>query len=525
MQLLPGNISGNYNRLYNIKNGVYATLFYNFHSSHTAMKSTNYYYDNDSSQKYALNGYRFTNGIYDSIIVASDTMINIGGLMANGSDAEGEAIMTEFVNSSAYCSNAGTVVIRDNTITGLLSDTTYENGGYGVRVFDGNLSCNDVSLGSVYISSNNISGMVYGITVNAEDSIYSSNMAIHVDSNIVVLRDNDAAPAAVERYGIGCKYMGNGIEITHNLIYGDTTFEHDTMLPMVSYNQPPAHLDSANGDIKGYIGIRLEQAIHNYFDNALTNVTCNYVHDLNIGFEFYANNRLNWRHNVMARNMFGMVLSQDGIIGQQGDFCDPSDNVWLVTPDAITGWPGWGTAFGTYCMNSDSRNSSIYVRIIGDVYSPFWWSSHNGEGGAAHHSYNEGETELDAHNDCHDYPDTCTCAPVGYGDGCISVEHRGLRILASTPPVEIAGVNNRQGYKIIPNPSDGNIVITQKTAVDGIVQVSVKNMLGDRVYGGTLNFKNGSSNLSMNKVARGMYMMELIDSGGNKSEFKFVIEK
>ncbi len=525
VQLLPGNISGNYNRLYNIKNGVYATLYYNFYSSHTAMKSTNYYYDNDSSQKYALNGYRFTNGIYDSIIVASDTMINIGGLMANGSDAEGEAIMTEFVNSSAYCSNAGTVVIRDNTITGLLSDTTYENGGYGVRVFDGNLSCNDVSLGSVYISSNNISGMVYGITVNAEDSIYSSNMAIHVDSNIVVLRDNDAAPAAVERYGIGCKYMGNGIEITHNLIYGDTTFENDTMLPMVSYNQPAAHIDSANGDIKGYIGIRLEQAIHNYFDNALTNVTCNYVHDLNIGFEFYANNRLNWRHNVMARNMFGMVLSQDGIIGQQGDYCDPIDNVWLTTPDHITGWPDWSYMYGTYCMNSDSRNSVLYIRIVGDVGSPYNPVTNGEGGGHFHYHYNGEETLVNAHDDCHDFPDTCTCAPIGYGDGCISAEHRGVRTSHTTPPAVVAVANNRQGYNINPNPSDGNIVIMQKTTVDGAAQVTVKNMLGDRVYDGSLTFKNGSSNLSMSKVARGVYMMELTDSCGNKSEFKFVIEK
>jgi len=77
----------------------------------------------------------------------------------------------------------------------------------------------------------------------------------------------------------------------------------------------------------------------------------------------------------------------------------------------------------------------------------------------------------------------------------------------------------------MPNPSDGNITIVQDVAVNGPVQVRVTNMLGATVYSGQLSFAAGRAALGIDKVARGMYLLQLTDAAGVTAQFKMVIDK
>ena len=82
-----------------------------------------------------------------------------------------------------------------------------------------------------------------------------------------------------------------------------------------------------------------------------------------------------------------------------------------------------------------------------------------------------------------------------------------------------------QVYTLFPNPSTGNITITQSVAVDETMQVSVMNQVGAVVYTGAMNFETGKAQMNMNDVVPGIYLILLQDKKGTTQTFKVLIEK
>jgi hypothetical protein len=82
-----------------------------------------------------------------------------------------------------------------------------------------------------------------------------------------------------------------------------------------------------------------------------------------------------------------------------------------------------------------------------------------------------------------------------------------------------------QSYSLHPNPSDGNITLMQKVPDGNPVMGEVWNETGEVIYKGQLSFTGGITNLKVINATPGMYLLQLIDSGGNRFMLKFVISE
>lgn len=84
---------------------------------------------------------------------------------------------------------------------------------------------------------------------------------------------------------------------------------------------------------------------------------------------------------------------------------------------------------------------------------------------------------------------------------------------------------SNQSYTLYPNPSNGEITLTQGIAVDGNTTVKVTNYVGATVYSGSIQFAGGLGQLNISHINSGMYIIQLADNTGNVQSFKMVIEK
>ena len=102
-------------------------------------------------------------------------------------------------------------------------------------------------------------------------------------------------------------------------------------------------------------------------------------------------------------------------------------------------------------------------------------------------------------------------------------------IVCPTPHGGATGVatetNVPQVLTLFPNPSNGNITITQSVAIDETMQVSVMNQVGALVYTGTMNFSSGRVQMNMSDVTPGLYLVLLQNKKGVNQTFKVLIEK
>jgi hypothetical protein len=94
----------------------------------------------------------------------------------------------------------------------------------------------------------------------------------------------------------------------------------------------------------------------------------------------------------------------------------------------------------------------------------------------------------------------------------------------ANPATGITNTVENQVYTLFPNPTNGNITITQSEAVDGVMQVTVMNDVGSKVYSGSVEFISGWGRLNLNYAA-GMYLVLLQDKKGAVQTFKVIIEK
>ncbi len=87
-----------------------------------------------------------------------------------------------------------------------------------------------------------------------------------------------------------------------------------------------------------------------------------------------------------------------------------------------------------------------------------------------------------------------------------------------------APVATEQSYSLFPNPTNGNINITQAIPVDGTMEVTVLNAMGAKVYSGPVSFTDGLGSLTLS-TASGMYLVMLQDNQRLVQTFKVVIER
>jgi trimeric autotransporter adhesin len=104
-------------------------------------------------------------------------------------------------------------------------------------------------------------------------------------------------------------------------------------------------------------------------------------------------------------------------------------------------------------------------------------------------------------------------------------------------PVYIAGCGLREGaqnggivtfadqvYTLFPNPSNGNITITQSVSEDGAVPVTVINYAGSVIYKGNVTFNGGKASLNVSGATPGLYMVLLNGSNGSATTLKMLID-
>jgi hypothetical protein len=93
--------------------------------------------------------------------------------------------------------------------------------------------------------------------------------------------------------------------------------------------------------------------------NNNSSAQCNSVVTLSKGMEFAGLNfGAMWRTNIFLNNARGLQLSSNGIIGQQGVFNNPSDNVWFGSTWVGANYNTWTD------MTSFAANSPIYRRTL-----------------------------------------------------------------------------------------------------------------------------------------------------------------
>lgn len=80
-----------------------------------------------------------------------------------------------------------------------------------------------------------------------------------------------------------------------------------------------------------------------------------------------------------------------------------------------------------------------------------------------------------------------------------------------------------QVYSLFPNPTSGNINITQAIPVDGAMDVVVMNTLGAKVYSGSILFTDGLGKLNLS-VSSGIYLVMLQENNKVVRTLKVMIE-
>jgi len=270
----------------------------------------------------------------------------------------------------------------------------------------------------------------------------------------------------------------------------------------------------------GMIASSIGRPIHDTVD-----MSCNAVHDMVRGFDFQGSNYVHWFYNEMVRDSFGMYLDAGGKIHQQGNSSTPCDDHWEGVSSTTCSycsttcgiyWPGWVASDGIYKTyvntSADADSSILWFRADPMTYPDY---DINGDNGADSLAFPYGYyATLDS---------ITTSLPAV--TACMNIT--SFRTTSGTQPgaIVLKAANKLQEYNLYPNPSNGNLTITQAIDNDAPVKVEIYNMLGLRVYIGVLQFSGGNANINVGNVASGIYHVLLSDDSGDIWNKEIIIEK
>ncbi len=379
------------------------------------------------------------------------------------------------------------VVIENNTLSDNNAYDTSDESGYAVNVKDVATTTDRGAYLSV--NNNSIEGFCRGIYLFGTEP-NTAQFVSHIDNNTVVMNQQTGA-GLYRRIALGITSAVFVKTVTNNHIYGDVSSGFDFNGPGGVY--PAGHT-------------AVEMISVSDSDGTFTDISCNYAHDVMVGFRFLGENSVSWHNNVMARHSYGFVLdSVDGSgaeIGDQGASCNPMDNIWIDDAGSTGGWPGsWnGTStYQTMTVYSDADLSKFYTRPNSGsyIFRP-----------TVHTTASSGVA----------YSGSCVLAAATSGcEGTAS-------ICSPYPSARMAGGNAHSdiGYTLAPNPGNGTFVITRKQVTDKPVSVRIYSTSGAVVYKAIADFNDAAASIDISTIANGLYLVVLSEETGQTSTIRMV---
>lgn len=267
------------------------------------------------------------------------------------------------INSNEFTPATSTLAIAGN---GRISTAIYVAG-----ILATNINSFKEPGADLRIQNNNINRVYRGVQLYGFN--FNNYSAIVANNRITLLPD----VFAQQQFGVSCSNARANV-INTNTITGTAALLTNSLVSGV-YN-------SLNG----------------VSTNSANSVQCNSVSLVFAGFEFAGSNAgAFWRNNSMQNIKRGLYLSNNGIMGQQGNFNSPSDNKWLGS---------WVGNNGTYTdQYSFAANSKLALRSFGSPYLP-----PANSGSILPNSYFTSSNFLPANPSAIIAP----CFPAGGGGGC-----------------------------------------------------------------------------------------------------------
>lgn len=367
----------------------------------------------------------------------------------NGTASSTVAYTTNSPNTSEYLSDAVTI-ITPNT-----QGWTYH----------------PLVLNSMYIVNNKIDRAFRGIWVEGTE-----DMETEIAGNNIFLEEDFTYGAPAFGYGVGAKDKTDSLAITGNTVVGNIATSQGSKISSIYCEQ-----------IGGMYS---------------PSVTCNFVDMSHYGFEFSGwNGSAYWRKNTMCNNFGGLALTNNGVIGQQGDPQNGMGNIW-----SIFCLPAWGMQFGinyTYCDNSNPMLSPLFCRNSPGAV-PFINAS---VFPALPYTYNS--TYFDNSNTMPDclWSNNYNPAPTWRS------QNTGER---DTARVE----DEKQAVKVYPNPAE-TVVNIYLPSVETGAELNIYNSLGKLVT--TQNLTQRVTELSVLNYTPGLYVFE-VNQGEHHKRFKIIIK-
>ncbi len=323
---LSANINDpNYgNRFYDCHYGVNCDKVYSFDCKYATFRSTQ---SNTNTTTVApgntgisLRTNRMFYNIWNSNIANINTAINIPLSLST---------YTYGSSSSGYGIYAGSIEIKDNYIGAQINPTTtigneYVNKAVSISLPMTNLLSTYTNTDFVIVT-NTLNNVYRGIDING---ISKTTFPATINDNTITLQEDNAF--YVNQNAIKLSNNSAGLTKTNTLSAVSTT------------NQ--------------YVSLLFETY------NVTGTTTCNDLSNSYQGFVFDNTNLAAiWAGNSMQTNSIGLVLSNNGSIGTQGNSTHPIDNAWNGS---------WTSANCTYVDgNSNASTSKLYVQF-GSPWTP-----------------------------------------------------------------------------------------------------------------------------------------------------------
>ncbi len=87
------------------------------------------------------------------------------------------------------------------------------------------------------------------------------------------------------------------------------------------------------------------------------------------------------------------------------------------------------------------------------------------------------------------------------------------------------GTSPEQQYMLFPNPNEGSMQLQQYYIDNSVVNIEILNETGMSVYKNEILFNKGSTNIKLENVSTGIYILKLLDNNGGTYNLKFTVIK
>jgi hypothetical protein len=341
---------------------------------------------------------------------------------------------------------------------------------------------NSASLTSMIVS-NKVDRAYNGFLIDGSEDhqLWVGGNSVHIDDNLL------------QGGGSGSADLGYGISVkakTDNLLVNNNTV-------------------TAVGSLNTSVTAIYCENISSASGNPNPQVLCNWVSDSWKGFEFSGPSpNTQWEGNQMCNDYYGLYLSNNGIIGQQGSPSAGSGNVWNYL-GSCNPWSSPNALIQTFCDFSDPSLSPLYVvnltgtdpiynsgNVTGWNYSTLLGNLHDG-------------CTSSTYNDC--------LANYGYGPG------PNWRPASETNNTIISSkeVEEYNDIKIYPNPTNGLLTVKGGSS-DQNVFVKVFDLTGRLLVDEKLSNQKTEITLDINYLPPAVYLIELQPDGGKALRKKLI---